>query len=47
MKKLLVVVATATVLVLPFSSAAFAGLPGAWYQQQQGGYPQSPPGGGY
>lgn len=47
MRKLLAVVAIATTIAVPFASAAHAGLPGAYYQQQQRGYPQSPPGGGY
>jgi len=46
MKKLITVLALATMITAPLASAAFAGLPGAYYQrQQQGGYPQSPPGG--
>ena len=47
MRKLLAIVAIATTIAVPFASAAYAGPPGAYYQQQQRGYPQSPPGGGY
>ena len=47
MKTLLAIVTVATLFAAPFSSTAFAGPPGAFYQQQQAGYPQSPPGGGY
>jgi hypothetical protein len=45
MKILLTIVTIATLFAAPLSSTAYAGLPGAWYQQQQSGYPQSPPGG--
>jgi len=47
MKRLLTVLVLATAIAAPLASAAYAGPPGAWYQQQQRGYPQSPPGGGY
>lgn len=47
MKRLLTVLALATAIAAPFASAAYAGPPGAYYQQQQSGYPQSPAGGGY
>lgn len=47
MKKLLAVVVLATAISSPFALSAYAGPPGAFYQQQQRGYPQSPPGGGY
>lgn len=47
MRKLLTIVVLATAIASPFASAAYASPPGAFYQQQQRGYPQSPPGGGY
>lgn len=47
MKKILAVIALAVAIGSPLATAAYAELPGAYYQQQQSGYPQSPPGGGY
>lgn len=44
-KKLFVTLAAATLFAATFATASFAGPPGAFYQQQQYGYPQSPPGG--
>jgi hypothetical protein len=45
MRKLLAALTLATAVVIPFWADAVAGPPGAFYQQQQRGYPQSPPGG--
>jgi hypothetical protein len=45
MKRIFVLVTLAALSATAFASTASAGLPGAWYQQQQAGYPQSPPGG--
>lgn len=45
MKNVIIALGLATLVTSQLASAAYANLPGAYYQQQRSGYPQSPPSG--